>query len=991
MLLTIVGCIVFSYLYTSRNDFIFVIIAIIYSSVLVVLYSITVIIAFFRLRYIYQDGLYKVTASLLRNLKNNVASDEVYPKSHIKEMEELNVDLKQVTTMISNATMISNDLSNAYIPLNFISEENRLVTLESFKSELRNLIYCSQNFRNVLVEAFYDLNEDTLNEEEEKRIVSTLKENLLDYPHILFVPNDNRTGFYIFLPHINSFSHIQERLLAAMKHISVTKKTFDGLMTINARFSIVCYPYSNIDELFPDLLYAKRQGQNINLYLPNRLTSLSENKIMQNSLNLNNMSRVLEKISNLNLTASHRGESKERIHETLQSLITYLDIDYSGVLVYDDINEKYVPFLSAQKGKELLFKEYESIDPLFIDAMNEVSDVDNSYYFSSRSHAGVALAKFLDKINASGGFFYLIHNQGKVISAIYFFNKVRDLVIDSYIREALYILSYRIGDYLLINDDETKISETYKEINNVLMKSEYSLYRVDRNTLDLVGFSSHFQTFFPKAKFGEKCYKVLYGLDSQCPNCPLRTSRKMISVNGSENLETSLTLNDSNNKLIRMLVKRIKDENTGDRFDQDLLINSFGSLKISLNDLYSVGSRGYMLVLRIDNHEELLDHAGSEGLLFLIRSLIKEIKEVRRSNANIYYFSTQAIAILLPEIGQIDLMNYIEKIYDVSKKRYQFKETDYSFKITYLPYSFPQQYSTAEDFLKYSIRHYNSLDYEYGKDQIDFPDSDYVRSASRNEFMLSVIEEQFGNKTFSVALQPMVRASDKSIYGAEILIRLSDNYRNSVFNANELIKVAAQNGKISLISNALMNYIGELYQQHGLTVFKVFGFNRLTMNTDFSYFDDPTFFQTLYDLFSNYHLPRDFLGFEITEQEIYMHIDQFKKISKGILNHHIALIVDQYSGEYLSINQLKALGFTEIKIGRNLVGDIEINPKHLAEITSLDQLAIQNDMRITFVGVENADQYILLRDMDKRCNCQGYHFYKPLDDYKLIEELRKNK
>ena len=162
------------------------------------------------------------------------------------------------------------------------------------------------------------------------------------------------------------------------------------------------------------------------------------------------------------------------------------------------------------------------------------------------------------------------------------------------------------------------------------------------------------------------------------------------------------------------------------------------------------------------------------------------------------------------------------------------------------------------------------------------------------------------------------------------------------------------------------------------------------MNTDFSYFDDPDFFQTIFNLFDEYHLPKDFLGFEITEKEIYTHLSEFKKVAKGILNHHIVLICDQYSGEYLSMDVLKELGFIEIKIGRYLVGDIEVNPKHLNEITSIDKLAQEHGLHVTFVGVENADQYILIRDMDKRCNCQGYHFYKPLDDYHLIEEVRKN-
>ena len=930
---------------------------------------------------------------MLRNFSNNIPSGVNFPSNtHIEEFDQLNSDLDHFNTIVSNSTLISSDLSKAYIPLNYISLEDNIVTLESFKNELRSLIYCSQNFRNVIVEVFYDLDEDTINEEESKRVIDTLKRNFSDYPNILFIPNDNSTGYYIFLPRINSFSHIQERLTAVMKDLSIAKKTFDGLSTINARFSIVCYPYSNIDELFPDLLYAKRQGQLMNLYLPNRLTALSDNLILQNSLNLNNMSKILGQLPELKTSSSEREKSIESLRGTLKDLITYLDIDFGGVITLDDVNDAYYSLIYVSQDKEEVFKEGVMVEKDFIRSLEECKDPDDSCYFTTRRHTGYKLAKFLDKINVSGGFYYLVHNNGVIVAIVYFFNKERELLIDSYIREAMFILSYRIGDFFVLSDDASKISEAYNEINSMMMTIDYSLYRIDRNTYDLVGFSKHFPTLFPKAKIGDKCFRALYGLDGICPGCPLKTNKKMLSETAHDRFETSLTLNNSKQKMIRMLVHRIKkeDESTN-RFDNDLLINSYYSLKIALENLYVVNARGYLLVLRLDNHDSLLADVGSEGYLFLVRQFIKEIKAIRQQNANIFYFSLDSIAILLPETGQIDIVNFIEKIYDVSKKNYQYNGVNYSFKGTYLPYSFPQQYATAEDFLKFTLRHYNGLDFIINEDKINFPDSDYVRSASRNEFMLSVIEEQFGNKTFSVALQPMVRASDKSIYGAEILIRLSDNYRNSVFNADELIKVAAKNGKISLISNALINYIGELYQQHGLTVFKVFGFTRLTMNTDFSYFDDPTFFQSIFDLFNNYHLPRDFLGFEITEREIYSHLDQFKNIAKGILNHHIALIVDQYSGEYLSLDQVQSLGFTEIKIGRSLVGDIEVNPKHLAEITSLDKLAQEHDMRITFVGVENSDQYVMLKDMDKRCNCQGYHFYRPLDDYKLIEELRKNK
>ena len=988
----LVGMTIFLVLYNKLDNRIFLYVGIAYTLTLVAIYIVVALIAFRKTYKTYYHGLYRTTAVILRNLKNNVVGDDMYPETNIEEINELNKDLEEVNTIVSNSTMISADLENSYIPLVFISEENRLVTLDSFKNELRSLIYCSQNYRNAIIELFYDLNDDTLTKEEGTSLLKYVQQEFKEYKHYIFAPNENGSGFFMFLPRVESFSHIKERLLAVMKQSSVTKKTFDGLTTIPLRFSIVCYPYSNIDELFPDLLYAKRQGLPLYLYLPNRLNVLSESRILQNSLNMNNMSRILEKLNSLKVTLRERENSRNTIRETLLSLSAYLNIDYCGVIVYDDVNSSFNARIVVSQIKEALFKEGDSIDKGFINALDAVKDDDDSLYFSSRNHVGYELARYLDRINISGGFYYLVHDQGKVIAAIYFFNKNREFVIDSYIRESLFILSYRIGDFISVTHEEDKVGETYREINAVLLNSDIALYRINRHTYDLVGFSSHFTSLFPKATFGEKCYKALYGLDAPCLNCPLKTSRKMISEIKGGNVETSLTINETKSLIIRMMVKFAKGEmEATDRFDRDLLINSYYSLKVRMEDLYAVNTRGYLVVMRIDNHDELLAHAGSEGYLYLLRNLIRRIKEVRLSNANIYKFSTQSIAILMPEIGQVDIVNFIEKIYDVSKEKYTFNEVDYSFNLTYLPYQYPQQFPSGEDFLKYTLRHFNALNYPINKDMITIPDGDYSRSASRNTFMLSVIEEQFGNKTFTVALQPFVRAGDKAIFGAELLIRLSDNYRNSVLNADALIKVAGQNGKISLISNALIGYIGELYQQYGMTVFKISGFQRLTINTDYSFFEDPTFFQTIFDTFAKYSFQKNFLGFEITEQEVYSHIADFKKITKGILNHHIVLICDQYSGEYLSMDLLKELGFTEVKIGRNLVKDIEVNPKHWNEIMSIDQIARDHDFKITFVGVENADQYIMLRDLDKNCMCQGYHFFRPLEDYKLIEELRKNK
>ena len=991
LLLILFGGVALSTLYILYSDVLYLYILAGYVGFFVLMYVLSGVIIIKGLRKSYIDGLYGNTSHVLKQLKNNKKDITRYPETRIKEISDLNEDIDIINAIFTNGTLISESYSDANIPLEHINGDPLLVSLESLKKYITPLIYNAQNYRNALAELYYSFDNDVLTDEEQTFILNKLKEMFFDYEYKLFALNEDKSGFYIYLPHIDSFSHVEELAFNNMKKLSVNKKTYDGLSTINARFSMVSYPYSNISELFSDLRYAKRQGKVLNVYLPNRLNMLSESKYIQNSMNLNNVSRIVEILSDLKISSKDRNKSISTVRKALESFNSYLDIDYSGIFLQNDDDYTFYSFISSSSDKPI-FPEGSKVEREFVEAFDKAVDEDCSYYFSARSHCNVNLARYLDRMNFSSGYIFVARDKGYPYAVVYMMNRNRPMNINSYVREGLFIASHRIGDFLIMSRREDHFNSTYDEINAMLSTSDATLYRIDEDTHDIISYSSNFEHIFKDAKVGAKCYKVIHGTDKPCSDCPLVTSKKKYGeINGSK-YEVSLSINQRNSKLKRLLIHMLHDnEQIYDRFDKDLLIPTLPSLEVSLKSLYSINARGYLLILRIDNLQQLLDEVGSEKYLFLLRQFIMNIKTLNKDRETLYSFENQSIAILLPENGQIDVVNLVEKIYESSKKGYVVDEKEYKFNLTYLPYSFPQQYPVAEDFLKYVVRHYNQRNYEINKDILYFPDGDYSRSASRNQFMLQVIDEQFGNKTFSVALQPMVRTVDKAIYRAEIFLRLSDNYRNLVFSADELIKTAAQNGKISLISNALSKYIGELYSQFGLTVFKVYGFNRLTINTDYSYFADDNFFVEIHNLLVDYHLPRDFLGFEITEKEVYRHMSELMQISRGIISEHIVLACDQYTGKYVSLDALKEMGFSEIKIDRSLVGDIEVNPQHLAEVTDIIKEAESKNIKASLVGVENADQFILIKDISKNTFVQGYHFYRPLDKVKFIEELRKNK
>ena len=45
-------------------------------------------------------------------------------------------------------------------------------------------------------------------------------------------------------------------------------------------------------------------------------------------------------------------------------------------------------------------------------------------------------------------------------------------------------------------------------------------------------------------------------------------------------------------------------------------------------------------------------------------------------------------------------------------------------------------------------------------------------------------------------------------------------------------------------------------------------------------------------------------------------------------------------------------------------------------------------MKSSIVGVENIDQYLLIKQVDENVSLQGYYFYRPLEKQALIEAVR---
>ena len=236
-------------------------------------------------------------------------------------------------------------------------------------------------------------------------------------------------------------------------------------------------------------------------------------------------------------------------------------------------------------------------------------------------------------------------------------------------------------------------------------------------------------------------------------------------------------------------------------------------------------------------------------------------------------------------------------------------------------------------------------------------------------------------------LQPIVSLKDGHIFGAEILLRIADVHRNVFFNAVEISRIAEQENKTQLVTESIINFIGNMYQEYGNNIFKINKFNRIAINIDQTYLKDQSLLSELVKLSEKNKLPAGFISMEIPEDVIPNNKEQIKKLADELSKYKIMFSCDRYLGQYVNIDELYELGFKEVKVARDLVLTIDKDPVKFNAMKAIVDASKKVGIGVAAVGVENEQQLKLLKSIDENIMAQGYYLYKPLTRSDLIAAL----
>lgn len=936
----------------------------------------------------YRDGLYGTTMKNYRIINAGDAGLENYPESSISEFKQLNEEVDTLRETLRNVTVIYENRDYSSLPLEWVPEYPNTVTLNSVKAVVHELVGISLSFRNAFFEIFYENTEEALPEQELRRLIQALAERLKEYENPLIILPDDRRSIYLYLPRIDSLSSICDHLNLMLPNLSIARQTIEGHVSIPACYSMVVYPYSSVHEIFQDLRYAKRQGKMVNIYLPSR-RHIKTDSTAKSTMYFNQMSKLLRRIEAVESTRTNKENIRQMVASILEDIDQEFGFEAAGIVAFDPEVNGFV--CKDSIGKSALFSVGQTVDDMMVKTLSRAQDPDHSYFFSKRTLCGPTMGRYADKYGIQSGFFYVLMKEGKPHGFIYLVRYSEGLRLDSYLQEALCACAYHIASSFVVGEIIEDVVESDRRLDALLTYTDSGTYQTEKGSYMLRSMSQSLRRVFPKSELNTPCYKTFYGLSAPCPDCPLVTGEKKTSLIKNKNYVSSLTLNSKLGSLATILLQRQKTGEVAiDRFNHDVLVNSFPTLVEDLRGKYLIGDTGYILLLRVDNHSALVNDYHSEGTLLIYRNFVDAMKRVWGHAENVYLYDPQTFAVLFSSYGQTDVLNRCEDIFKLTKNLVYDREKRYDLDLTYLPMHYPQGFASAEDFLRHVGVEFTRGKREAKKDYIFFDDSSYTRPASRREFMLQVIDQQFGEETFHVLLQPIVHGKNKRIFGAEILLRIQDEQRHIVFFADELVRVASENGKIPTITKALLRYVSSFYSSIGAATLKQMGFTRLGLNTDVSLFADPTFEGFFESFIKEANLPHGFLSFEIGERDVANHLEEFRKATDMLKRFQIPLVIDQYTGSNFSMDDLSRLGFTQIKVSRNLVHNIDVDRNRFSALQALLQEAMEKGIDTSVVGVENIDQYNLLLQINPKIDMQGFYFYQPLEKAVLVDTVRSH-
>jgi len=236
---------------------------------------------------------------------------------------------------------------------------------------------------------------------------------------------------------------------------------------------------------------------------------------------------------------------------------------------------------------------------------------------------------------------------------------------------------------------------------------------------------------------------------------------------------------------------------------------------------------------------------------------------------------------------------------------------------------------------------------------------------------------------FRLVYQPKVDAKTGALVGFEALARW-DRPGLGRIGPNEFIPAAERTGLIGPLGNLILtlacHQIAEWREVFGKMV-------PIAVNVSPLQLLDPGFPDLVVRTLRHFDVPAELLTLEITESAAVTHMEQAREQISQMRAHGIEVALDDFGTGFSSLNMLRSLPLSTVKIDRSLIDPMPA-PDATAVVKAICDLAAVLHIDVVAEGVETPAHASAA--LGAGCNVlQGFYYAQPLEPEAAAAWMRK--
>lgn len=403
-----------------------------------------------------------------------------------------------------------------------------------------------------------------------------------------------------------------------------------------------------------------------------------------------------------------------------------------------------------------------------------------------------------------------------------------------------------------------------------------------------------------------------------------------------------------------------------------------------VEDTRKNGGHGALMYLDLDDFKHINDSLGHQYGDILLQDISKAVSRIEGISSSCYRMGGDEFVIIVPPESYYRIDKIIEEIKDAFATPWYLKDSDYYCTMSMGLVRFPDHGdSVAELIRKSDVAMYAAK--KSGKNRIaeysDNIDSASIHRLDLEKSMYDAIKKQC--EEFEVFFQPVVSKEDgkkgkkgkKAIrhVGAEALVRWNSEALGFL-SPDDFVPLAEYLGLINPIGNHVLRKACEccrLWNEAGT------GEYAISVNLSVVQIMQTDIVDIVRTCIEENHIKPENIILELTERLAINDLARTKQTLLDIKDLGVRLALDDFGTGYSALSSIRALPFDIIKIDKDFVKDIHIDPYSQAFVRSIVDLAGSIGAEVCVEGIEGEEQLKALDGMGVSY-VQGYYYDKPL-------------